>query len=312
MSLVTTAPRSLRIALGTGAPGSFDAGLPVLAGESVENLFAPARAAGQAGAFALFAEGDWLLGAATVPVTPTANVETAAHQLYGDIVHAIPGRHLARIWNYIPAINEPGPAGLENYRLFCRGRSLAFEQHHGQHFRTLLPAASAVGSKAAALTVIFAANVATPRHVENPLQVPAYDYPSDYGPRAPSFARATLIHRRDQATAFISGTAAIRGHTSIAPHSLPDQLACTVENLREISHTCGLGPDLDLGVGTVRHFKIYVRHATDQPAIAAMLEQTLLRRTDRVSYVLADICRAELLVEIEASLFQASPHPQTI
>ena len=289
----------LRITVGEG--GVFHAGLPVLAGETVEDLFGPARATGRVGRLALFQAGDWMLGAATVPLD--AGLETATHRLYGDIFVATRGQHLARIWNYVPAINKSGPAGLENYRLFCRGRSLAFEQCFGRGFNARLPAASAVGCKADALTVVFVASPVPPRHVENPLQVAAYDYPAEFGPRPPSFARATVVPGKDGATVFISGTAAIRGHASIAPDNPRQQLACTLENLRGISIACGLGPELDRAGGSRRHFKVYVRHSADRPMVAAMLEEELLEKTDQVSYLQADICRASLLVEIEASLF---------
>ncbi|MFA6004778.1 MAG: hypothetical protein WC881_12010 [Elusimicrobiota bacterium] len=293
----------LRIAFGADATGVFDAGLPVLAGEAVENLFGSARPAGRAGPLALFQAGEWLLGAATMPLT--ADLDEVTHRLYTAIFQAARGRRLARIWNYVPGINEPDSAGLEKYRVFCRGRSLAFEEQFGSAFKTLLPAASAVGSKAAALTVVFAASSRQPRHVENPRQVPAYDYPHEYGPHAPSFARATVVPGPDRTAVFISGTAAIRGHATVAPHDLGQQLECTLENLREISGACGLGPDLDRAGGWVRHFKVYVRHAADQPRAAVMLEERLFAAQDRVSYLCADICRAPLLVEIEASLFQS-------
>ena len=56
---------------------------------------------------------------------------------------------------------------------------------------------------------------AHPAHIlGNPRQVNAYDYPSLYGPRSPSFARASL-YRSDSATQlFISGTASVVGHQS--------------------------------------------------------------------------------------------------
>jgi chorismate lyase / 3-hydroxybenzoate synthase len=301
MPNTTTELPALKVIFGPGETGVFDAGLPVLAGDAVEDLFGAARPAGRAGAFALFQTEGWLLGAAAVPLT--TGLENASHQLYRDIFQATRGQHLARIWNYIPAINEPGPAGLENYRAFCRGRSLVFEQHYGRGFKTQLPSASAVGNKSAALTIAFAACPVQPRHVENPRQVPAYDYPGEYGPRAPSFARATVVPGPDGATVFISGTAAIVGHATVAPHSVQPQLECALENLREISRACGLGPGLDQGGPSTRHFKIYLRRAADQPLVAAILEERLLTSRDRISYLQADICRASLLVEIEATLF---------
>jgi len=304
MSIASSELPPLRITFGADVAGVFDAGLPVLAGAEVEDLFGSCRPAGRAGSLALFRAEDWLLGAATVPLT--SGLEAAAHQLYREILQAAQGRHLARIWNYVPAINEPGPGGLENYRLFCRGRSLAFEQHYGSGFKAQLPSASAVGSKSPALTVVFAACSALPHHVENPLQVPAYDYPGEYGPRAPSFSRATVVAGPEGATVFISGTAAIRGHASVAPHDLRQQLECTLENLAGISAACGLGPSLDRGGRATRHFKVYLRRAADQSAVSATLADRLLSVADRVSYLQADLCRAPLLVEIEATLFGAN------
>lgn len=291
----------MKIAFGSGQAGIFDAGLPVLSGDSTEELFRAARPTGRVGELALFQMDDWLLGAVTLPLRD--GLEAAAYQVYRDMFQATAGLHLARVWNYVPEINKTGPGNLENYRLFCRGRSHAFEEHHGSAFKALLPSASAVGCSTAALTVTFAASPAAPRHIENPLQVPAYEYPLEYGPRAPSFARATVVAAPGHSTVFISGTAAIRGHTTVAPHDLRGQLDCTLENLREISSGCALGSDLDRGGASARHFKIYLRHATDRALVASRMDRDFLSRADRVSYVQADICRESLLVEIEATLF---------
>jgi hypothetical protein len=301
MSICAAELPPLRIALGADPTSVFDAGLAVLAGEAVEDLFGAASAAGRSGAFALFKTERWMLGAATAPLTD--GLEEASRRLYCDIFSACRGLHLVRIWNYVPAINKPGPAGIENYRVFCRGRSLAFEQESGSGFKALLPSASAVGCRSAMLTVVFVACAVQPRHVENPLQTPAYDYPGEYGPRPPSFSRATVVPGPGRATVFISGTAAIRGHATVAPRSTRGQLECAMENLCGISSACGLGPDLDYGGGSTRHFKVYLRRAADQPSVSAILEERLLANTDHVSYLHADMCRAALLVEIEASIF---------
>lgn len=301
MSLVSAESRLLRIVLGQSAAGQFEPGLPLLAGMATEEIFGPTRPIARVGSVARFQGEDWLLGAASVPLT--GGLGEATHRLYRNIFEAATGWHLARIWNYVPAINDAGPTGLENYRTFCQGRSLAFEEHHGRQFTTLLPSASAVGTSSSQLTVVFAACPAAPRHVENPLQVPAYNYPGEYGPRAPSFARATVLPGQEgTTTAFVSGTAAIRGHASVAPQNLPAQLECTVENLREISRACGLGPALARRDAATRHFKVYLRRPADQPEVAARLQDAFLRDSDHVSYLHADICRRELLVEIEATL----------
>lgn len=292
---------SLKIALGADATAVFDAGVPVLAGDTVDDLFSTAQSAGRIGGLALFNTGSWVLGAVTLPIA--AGLSQTAQRLYADILGATQGLHLVRVWNYVPAINERDPAGLENYRAFCLGRALAFEQRHGAGFKRFVPAASAVGCQSAALTVAFAACRAAPRHVENPLQVPAYDYPAEYGPRAPSFTRATIVPGAEGTTVFISGTASIRGHATVGGDDVTEQLACTLENLQGISRACGLGPALDRGGKAVRHFKVYLRHPADLAPVAATLDEGFFSPGDRVSYLQAAICRQSLLVEIEATLF---------
>jgi enamine deaminase RidA (YjgF/YER057c/UK114 family) len=202
----------------------------------------------------------------------------------------------------VPGINDDDAAGLENYRVFCRGRSLAFERRFGPGFSSMLPAASAVGGPAGSLTVVFAASRGVVRHLENPLQIPAYEYPNEYGPRAPSFARASIVTSRTGDTVFVSGTAAVRGHRTVAPNQTREQVLSTLENLAGISAACGLGPELARGGAARRHFKVYLRHEHEYAGMAELLESTLFVPTDTVSYVHADICRRDLNVEIEATI----------
>jgi hypothetical protein len=300
MPTVLAARPPLKIAFGNAPAAVFDLGLPVLAGETTEAVVPAVRAAGRGGSYSLFQAEGWLLGVAGVSIT--GGLEEATRRLYAEMFHAARGLRCARIWNYVPAINECAEGGVENYQVFCRGRSLAFEQELGTSFKNFVPSASAVGSRADELRVVFAATEATMRHIENPLQVPAYDYPREYGSRAPSFARATVVSEGERLTVFISGTAAIRGHATFAPGDTRRQLDCTLENLHELSLACGLGPQFDAGPGATRHFKVYLRHAEDQPWVAMILEERLLVSGDRVTYLQADICRARLNVEIEATL----------
>jgi chorismate lyase/3-hydroxybenzoate synthase len=300
---VLTAPAEstrLRIEPGRDPATWFDPGLPVLAGDATERLFPAAQPAGRHGPFALFQHGDWLIGAASAPCAGALGDHTRS--LYRVLLAAAGPRHLTRIWNYVPAINALDASGEENYHTFCRGRSLAFEEWFGPGFTSRVPAASAVGTRSDRLTIVFAATTTPPRHVENPLQLPAYDYPAAYGPRAPSFARATLVPGCRHPVTFISGTAAIRGHATVAPACTARQLDCLIENLREIGRACGLGSGLSAGPDGSRHFKVYLRHAADLAATAASLGAALLQPGDIVTYLEADICRAALNVEIEATL----------
>ncbi len=278
---------------------SLHVALPVLAGAADEALLVGTSEPEIDNGFLLFRSGSRLAGFAVA--ASDLELEAATTLLYQQLFAATRGLHLYRVWNYVPHINAVGRE-LENYRRFCRGRSLAFERHFGASFKKLLPAASAVGTIAGPLAVGFLAGAAEPRHFENPRQVPAFEYPAQYGPRAPSFARATIVTVAGQSAAFISGTSAIRGHATVSPDSCGEQLECTLDNLAEISRACGLASLLDHGGASARSFKVYIRHAADQSMVAATLEERLLKSTDRVAYLQADICRAPLQVEIEATL----------
>jgi len=287
------------------SPGNISLSLPVLGGQPREAVFSEVAASGESGVFALFRSGAWLLGIASQ--TMPHDLEANTCRFYQELFQAAHGYHLCRIWNYVPQINALNKEGLENYRAFSSGRSQAFEQHFGRDFKCQLPSASAVGTDGSRLTVLFAASPHTPHHCENPSQVPAYDYPAKHGPRPPSFSRATVVPAgQGRADVFISGTAAIKGHETIAPGDTGAQLDCTLENLRRISCVAGLGDTLGAGQCAARHFKIYLRHAEDYCAVAAALEQRLLRPGDVASYLRADICRAELNVEIEATVLGSS------
>lgn len=300
---VAAAGRSFRIRLGFAVTQRWPIGLPVLAGDGVESIFPAARPAGAAGLFSLYETGEWLVGAGALPVESVYG--PVSTRLYEELFAAVGERHLCRIWNYVPRINAAGADGLENYRSFSCGRSLAFERRFGPDFKTRLPAGSAVGSEGEHLVVVFAASRSSPRHCENPVQVPACEYPALHGPRPPSFCRATVVASGKRRDVFVSGTAAIKGHETVAPGDTRNQLGHTLENLRHIFRVAGLGADLRAGRADARHFKVYLRQADDLAEVAGVLAEEMIRPGDQVSYLRADLCRAELNVEIEATALGA-------
>jgi enamine deaminase RidA (YjgF/YER057c/UK114 family) len=293
----------LSLHLGTPPAPAWSTGLPVLAGESSESLFPSASPVGHYGHFSLFEADGFTLGAAFGATE--GDLTENAFRLYLDLFRASRGKHLCRIWNYVPGINGRDASGLEHYQAFCKGRSLAFEARYGAAFTPALPSASAVGTDAGRLLVVFAAHPQAPEHRENPLQLPAYQYPAAYGPRPPSFARASIVDTGSRRHVFVSGTASIRGHETVAAGDLGGQLDCTLENLRVILERCDLRPDTPAVPGMQRHIKVYVRNPGDAGPVMERLNRELLHPGDRVSCLRSDICRADLAVEIELSILNA-------
>jgi hypothetical protein len=270
-----------------------------LGGATSETIFSSAVPNGQAHGFHLFSARGWSFGCAVQPVD--GSLEASTLDLYGRLLRATAGLSIYRVWNYVPDINQLS-LGLENYRAFSSGRARAFEAALGAGYRKALPAASAVGCRGGSIALAFVAGTCAPQYFENPEQIPAYDYPPKYGPHSPSFARATVAVHRGRPLIYISGTSAVKGHETVSSGSTEAQVECTLDNLRLISRAAGAGEDLGLELGLERRFKVYLRHRADLPMARARLDKGLFRPGDRVVWLEADLCRADLSIEVEATL----------
>jgi enamine deaminase RidA (YjgF/YER057c/UK114 family) len=263
------------------------------------------------GAVRFCTDGHWLHGSAELaPETVEGGLEQAAYRLYTDLFATLDrhaGAHLLRLWNYVPGINDMGD-GLEHYRHFNIGRQQAFIDAGRSAFEGS-PAACALGVQGGPLRVFFLAGPAAPLAIENPRQVSAYRYPDQYGPRSPTFSRAALapIGGGRQAL-FISGTASIRGHASLHAGDVRRQTDETLVNISALleatQQQAGARLTVDALVWTV-----YLRRRADLPVVRELLERHLGLHSEAARsavYLLADICRSELLVEIEAHGFVAA------
>ena len=206
--------------------------------------------------------------------------------------------HLARVWNYLPRINAI-EAGVERYRQFNRGRQEAFLAH-ARALAGTVPAACALGSRDGELRIGFLATRMPVRALENPRQVSAYHYPPAYGSRSPAFSRATLIEPAGKALLFISGTAAIVGHRSRHPADPLAQARETIINLETMIMAANAALARPRFSPDNLDYIVYLRSGESLPAVAAELDRWLGKETRR-QFMVADICRRELLVEIEAS-----------
>ena len=208
-------------------------------------------------------------------------------------------RHLIRIWNYLPEINREA-GGEERYRLFNSARQLAFRQS-GQATAGTVPAACALGSPAGSpISIYFLAARQPPQMIENPRQTSAYHYPPKFGRHSPTFSRACVLNASAGTSLFVSGTASIVGHETIHRGDVDAQTRETMANIN------ALLDEANRVVGPARYsldglkFKVYVRRPSDLGAIEGILSR-LLRPSTPIVYLQADVCREDLLVEIEAT-----------
>lgn len=198
--------------------------------------------------------------------------------------------HLLRVWNFVPRIHER-TGGLERYRVFCRARHEAFRELYGEGFEGKLPAASAVGHEGDDLIVRMVVSREPGRHVENPRQVSAFRYPECYGPCSPSFARATVAPESVGGGVYLSGTASVVGHESRHPEDPKEQTWETIRNLEAVLEASAVPG------ATMRSLRAYLRRMSDLDVVRTQVVRALPGVP--IEFQRADICREELLVEIE-------------
>lgn len=284
--------------------------MPRLAGRCSEQLGANDSTVRWEDPFILAESGDQLVGAVIVPASE--GLEETSEKLYRRLLAVCGNRHLHRIWNYVPQINQM-QSGLERYQQFNIGRWVAFEERYGRDLRSFMPAASAVGIGGAHLAVMFSAGREKPLFFENPAQVPAYHYPPDYGPRPPGFARGVVIDEADSRTIFLSGTASIEGHRSIGDGDWATQFRTTMHNIETMMDRMGVPFALNVAAwksGQILDggFKCYLRHPESLSVFQEFLHEHTGLGEEQITFVQADICRAELDLEIEATIVVRPEH----
>ena len=204
--------------------------------------------------------------------------------------------HLWRVWNYMAEIHGDAET-LERYRQFNRGRARAFEQA-ARSVTGQVPAACALGVARGPLSIAFLAGAVPVQPVENPRHISAWRYPAQYGPQSPTFSRAVLARPPGQEWLMISGTASIVGHETV---HRGDVLAQTRETLANIEAVVAQANRLaQAGPFTLPElsYRAYVRQLEDMPEVSRWLAHALGGAS--VVCVQADVCREDLLVEVEA------------
>jgi chorismate lyase/3-hydroxybenzoate synthase len=223
---------------------------------------------------------------------------TAAYQAIESSIADTEHAHIVRWWNGIPGIHDRIDTSRDRYMAFNAGRFAAMRRRYGDAgLADEAPAASGVGIAGDAL-VIHALAAATPgRSMQNARQRPAVRYSSRFGPLPPCFARATLSSDvSDTPTLLISGTAAILGEDTVHTGELDAQLAVTLDHLRKLISDARIAtPDDE--IDSVRSLRVYVPTGSTSKLLADRLAKAFPAAA--IEFVVAELCRRDLLVEIE-------------
>lgn len=204
---------------------------------------------------------------------------------------------IVRQWNYIEGITEVND-GVQNYQLFNDARTSFYSK---TTWPDGYPAATGIGCSAGGVTVSVnavrnASKCSSP--IDNPLQTPAHKYSGkvleagrETLKSTPKFERARLVGD----SVLISGTAAIKGEDSEISDDPAIQSEAAVEVVESLVSPGNIAP------GNKRFrfnsLRVYIKREKDAGAIIGTLE----KRWKNVPkhYLIADICRRELLLEVE-------------
>lgn len=218
-----------------------------------------------------------------------------------------PVNSIIRQWNYVEDIL--GFDGeKQRYQEFNNVRSVFY----GDHFKeTGYPAATGIGMNHGGVLIEFVAlqsATAKTLPLNNPGQIAAHGYSKkvligkgEESKTTPKFERARFLELFNRKMIFISGTASIRGENTLGVDDPSAQTKVTIENIERLyspevlNKIPGNKPE-----PKYEHARVYVKKREDFPGIKRVVESYY--GSLPVVYILADICRDNLLVEIEGKV----------
>jgi enamine deaminase RidA (YjgF/YER057c/UK114 family) len=231
--------------------------------------------------------------------------------------------HAVRTWFYLGGITD-SDGGTERYLELNRART---DFYRGLRFGGALagadaahgvyPASTGIGMAGTGL-VASCMTLQTTRPdarllpLENPKQTPAYAYHPRHSPQSPKFARAMALVLGHYTTTWVSGTASIVSSESRHPENVVKQTEQTIDNIEHLIAPENFAFHGVRGAGARLHdlakIRVYLKRAEDFSKCKAVCERRF--RAVPAIYAVADICRPELLVEIEGVAFSKFSPPE--
>lgn len=224
---------------------------------------------------------------------------------------------VVRQWNYIE--NITGTTRFEdghrqNYQVFNDIRSYYYGE---ADFVNGYPAATGIGMDCGGIVLEFIAVDApgnmTVTPIKNPAQVDAHHYSQEVlegraiegflEKTTPKFERAKVIGNGEASLVYISGTAAIKQQKVVFPTDPREQTRVTIENIDALVSPGNLknhGLHIPPAPRSYSYIRVYVKHEAHVPGIKKICDGYF--KDVPALYLISDICRGDLLVEIEGSL----------
>ena len=222
-----------------------------------------------------------------------------AQQGYVAILSGIDPSTIARIWNFIPGINDNAGVDRDRYMMFNAGRYRAFKDCIGESER--FPVASGVGHAGGDLVIHLLHGASHVNGVGNPRQCPPHKYSDRYGELPPAFSRAGFALIGDAPWFLLSGTASVVGEDSSHLGDAVAQLAETIDNIKHVLDEAQASTTQQLCLGKATDWLVYSTFPGNDEGIRTALCETFDASPENIIVRRQPLCREELLVEIECA-----------
>lgn len=211
---------------------------------------------------------------------------------------------IVRQWNYIEGITRFDD-DRQHYQDFNDSRSHFYAK---ADWDSGYPAATGIGTQYGGVMVeliAFTGDAFIDQALDNPLQVSAHKYSQQvllgakdkaFDQRTtPKFERARVLGLPDKQTIFVSGTAAIRGEHSLLSDDVTEQARMTMANIDHLISQENY--PLENASSVYEMLRIYVKEYEQMEEVSEYMDAHYPEV--KKIYLHADICRNELLLEIE-------------
>ena len=226
----------------------------------------------------------------------------AVRDTYRRLFDELHGYRPIRLWNFIPDVGRRISKNLDRYTSFNEARYAALLEIYGtqEALQTNLRAATALGHSSTSFALHCLASNRPSSAVENPRQIPAWRYSATYSPTPPSFSRACIarLGPGTDLTLLISGTASICGEASRHLGDLPSQTRETFANLHSLIAEGTPGSSAP-PLSRLTHLRVYRHPSIGEGRMGATIASHVQQPDLLVEHCTANLCRRELLVEIE-------------
>lgn len=269
----------------------------------------------------------WIHIAGVTAPQPAADAYGQAAALFAELTKRLAScgasfQDVPRVWLYQGGITHTessldSPVPVQRYQELNRARTDYFEEMQSWGLMNvasdgsvIYPASTGIGMAGLGLT-LSCLGLQTERSdvrliaLENPLQTSAFDYARRFSVKSPKFSRAMAVVIGDYVTTWISGTASIVDSETLHAGDIQRQTHQTIDNIERLIAAENFARHGVSGAGAeltdLAKVRVYIKHIEDFDECRAVCRERLGEVP--TIYAQADVCRSDLLVEIEGVAF---------